>query len=191
MKKVRRKEEIKEEPREESPPPSMEPAQVVPLPNWEDMFPHKWEVLRQVSMSKKKEDYPPNPYRYNLQKSAPKPPLGPSPLKPKRIPDEIKEKIHELEQVSKECVSTVGKGIDAYWMMSKDLENKVDDVESRVELLVKLVVEMADEKNKLLIKVEGLQNDVDELTAHFANLSYACNWKQVKKGDVFSLPKKD
>ena len=76
LKKVGRKEEIKEEPREESPPPSMEPAQVVPLPNWEDMFPHKWEVLRKVSMSKKKEDYPPNPYRYNLQKSAPKPPFG-------------------------------------------------------------------------------------------------------------------
>ena len=43
--------------------PSTEPAQVVPLPNWEDMFPKDWEMLRHINMNKK-ENYPPNPYRY-------------------------------------------------------------------------------------------------------------------------------
>jgi len=107
------------------------------------------------------------------------------------VSDEIKENINELEQVSKACVSTVGEGIDAYWMMSKDLEKKVDDVDGRVEILVKLVLEMADEKKKLLNIVEGLQNDVIDLTTHFGNVAYACNWKQVKKGDVFSPPKEE
>ena len=181
----------KKDSKEGSSSPSTEPAQVVPLPNWEDMFPKDWEMLRHINMNKKKENYPPYPYRYNIERPAPKPPLAPSPLKPKKVPDEIKEKINELEQVSKEGVSTIGEGVDAYWMMSKDLEKKVDDVDDRVEILIKLVLEMADEKKKLLNIVEGLQNDVIDLTIHFGNIAYACNWKQVKKGDVFSLPKKD
>ena len=165
---------------------------MVPLPNWEDMFPKDWEMLRHISMNKKKEYYPSNPYRYNLQISVPITSLGPSPLKPKKeVPDEIKEKINELEQVSKACVSTVGEGIDAYWMMSKDLEKKVDDIDGRVKILVKLVLEMADDKKKLLNIVEGLQNDMIDLTTRFANIVYACNWKQGKKGDVFSPPKEE
>jgi hypothetical protein len=155
------------------------------------MFPKDWEMLRHISMNKKKENYPPNPYRYNLQRSAPKPPLASSPLKPKKVPDEIKEKINELEQTSKACVNTVGEGIDAYWMMSKDLEKKVDDIDGRVEILVKVVLEMADEKKKLLNKVEGLPNDVIDLATRFANIAYACNLKQVKKGDVFSPSKEE
>ena len=38
----------------------------------------------------------------------------------------IKEKIVEVEKVSKSCVNTIGEGIDAYWIMRKELENKVD-----------------------------------------------------------------
>ena len=87
---------------------------IVPLPDWEDMLPQGLEMLRHIS-TKDKKIHPPNPYKYNLKGSSPKPPLGPSPLKPKKgVPDEIEEKITELEQVSKACVSTVGEGIDAY-----------------------------------------------------------------------------
>lgn len=74
----------------------------------------------------KEGDYPPNPYIYNLQGSLSKFPLGPLPLKREKktpTPDEIKESIDELEAISKRCVHTIGEGIDAYWMMSKDLEN--------------------------------------------------------------------
>jgi hypothetical protein len=33
-------------------------------------------------------------------------------------PDEIKEKISNLEQISKACVETIGEGFNAYCMMS-------------------------------------------------------------------------
>ena len=59
--------------------------------------------------------------------------------------------INKLEQVSKACVSTVVEGIDDYQMMSKDLEKKVDDVDGSYETLVKIVVEMAEDKNNLLM----------------------------------------
>ena len=76
-------------------------------------------------------------------------------------------------------------------MMSKGLEKKVDDVDGRVEVLVKLVLEMADDKKKLLKIVEGLQNDVINLTTRFGNIAYACNWKQERKNDVMALPKEE
>ena len=43
------------------------------------------------------------------------------------IPEEINKKIKDLEQVSKARVHTIGEGIDAYWLMSKDLDSRVDD----------------------------------------------------------------
>ena len=72
-------------------------------------------MMRHVEQRKNQDEYPPNPYRYKIRGSSPKPPLGPSPLKPKKVqPDEIKEKINKLEQVSKACVETIGEGIDSY-----------------------------------------------------------------------------
>ena len=51
-----------------------------------------------------------NPYRYNLRNMSPRPPLGPSPLKPKEErPDGIQEKIIELEKVSRSEERRVGK----------------------------------------------------------------------------------
>jgi hypothetical protein len=170
---------------------SSEPVQVVPLPSWEDMFPQGLEMMRHIEQ-KKKNDYPSNPYRYNLRGSSPKPPLGLSPLKPKKVqPDEIEEKIIKLEQVSKACVETIGEGVDAYWMMSKDLEKRVDDIDSRVEFLVKIVLEMADDKKKLLRVVEEQQADIAELSARFACIAHACNLKNEKKEDVFFTPEKN
>ena len=123
-------------------------------------------MLRHISI-KKKEDYPKNPYRYNLKGSSLKPPMAP--FLPKKVqPDEIKEKITKLEEISKACVSTVGEGIDAYWMMSKDLENKVNDVDSRMETLTKIVIEMAEEKKKILEILQEQHATIIDLSSRFA-----------------------
>jgi hypothetical protein len=79
---------------------------------------------------------------YNLRGSIPKNHLGAFPLKPKVHRNEIEEKVTKHEQVSKACVETFGEGVDAYWMMSKDLKKNVDDINGSVELLVNLVLEM-------------------------------------------------
>ena len=106
-------------------------------------------MMRQAEWGRNKDEYIPNPYRYNIG-SYYKPPLGPSPLKPKKVwKDEIHDKICELEKDSKACVETFGEGIDSYWMMSKDLEKKVDDIDGRVGFFIKTVFELTDE-NKFL-----------------------------------------
>ena len=65
---------------------------IIPFPNLEEVVPAGWEDLRKMS------------------------------LKDEPRPEEIKEKIKDLEKVSKACVNTIGEGIDAYWLMSKYLE---------------------------------------------------------------------
>jgi hypothetical protein len=131
----------KEETHEDSSSSNPDHVEMLPLPSWEDMFPHGLEMMRYVEQ-RKKGACPCNPYMYNLRGSIPKTPIGAFPLKPMVHPNEIGEKITKLEQVSKACVETVGEGVDAYWMMSKDLEKNVDDINGRVELLVNLVLEM-------------------------------------------------
>jgi hypothetical protein len=98
---------------------------------------------------------------------------------------------NQLEQVSKACVETVGEGVDAYWMMSIDLEKKVDDINGRVEFLTKIVLEMADDKKKLLKVVEAQQADIVELYARFTCVAIACNLKNDEKEDVFFTPEKN
>ena len=73
---------------------------VVPLPYWGDGLPREMEMLRHVSPHNRK-GVSLNPYRYNLKDMSPRPPLSPSPLKPKEESSYgIKEKISELEKVS-------------------------------------------------------------------------------------------
>ena len=48
----------------------------------------------------------------------------------------MKEKIRELEKVSKVRVSMIRDGIDSHWMMSKDLEAWVDDLLHKVGLMI-------------------------------------------------------
>ena len=71
------------------------------FPNWEDIFLQEMEMLRYISThEKKKENYCPNPYIYNFKGSFPKPPLGPSPLKSKKVqPNEIKEHINKFKKI--------------------------------------------------------------------------------------------
>ena len=83
------------EPKEAS---SSSSSEINPLPNWEDMFPQRMEMMRQAERGRNKDEYLPNPYRYNIG-SYYKPPLGPSPLKPKKVrQDEIHDKIYQLEK---------------------------------------------------------------------------------------------
>jgi hypothetical protein len=90
----------------------------------------------------------------------------------------IEEKITSLEKVSKACVETVSEGVDSYWLMSKDLEKKVDDVNNRVETQAKVVLEMADDR-KLLVKIiKDQHDDITELTTCFACIAHSCHLKQ-------------
>ena len=125
-------------------------TKVIPLPYWGDGLPREMQRLRHVSPHDKR-GVSLNPYRYNLRNMSPRPPLGPSPLKPKEeCPDGIKEKINELEKVSQACVSTVREGFDAYWMMSKDLGKQVSHISDRFVSLLRTVYEIADENKKIL-----------------------------------------
>ena len=71
----------------------------------------------------------------------------------------------------KACVDTIGEGIDSYWMMSKDLEKKVNDIDGRVDFLIKTVFELSDEKKLLQKKFLKLQFDMAELSNRFARIA--------------------
>ena len=133
------------------------------------------------------------PTGYNLHGSSLKSPLGPSPLNPKRVQqDEIGERIAKLKQVSKTCVETIGEGVDAYWMMGKDLEKKVDDIDGRVEILAKIVIEMAEDKKLLLKIIKDQQANIVELSARFACIAHACSLKREEEDDdAFFTPRKE
>ena len=64
-------------------------------------------------------------------------------------PDEIKEKINELEKVSKPCANTIDPEIDFYWMMSKDLEAKVNSLYSKMDTLFDFTTKLFAETNLL------------------------------------------
>ena len=101
---------------------------------------------------------------------------APSPLG-NESSDEVKEKINELEKISKACVETMGEGVDAYWLMSKDLDHKVNDIDSRMTTLTNIVIEMAAEKKEILNIVQEQQATLIELSARFACIAHACTWK--------------
>ena len=100
------------------------------------------------------------------------------------LPDEVKEKITELEEISKACVNTVGEGVDAYWMMSKDLENKINDIDGRMETLTKIVIEMAAEKKEILDIVQKQQATIIELSSRFVCIAHACTWKGKEDDEI-------
>lgn len=60
-------------------------------------------------------------------------------------PGEIKEKINKPEKVSKACVHNIEEGIDVCWMMSKDLEKKVDELYGRIEYLADATTKLSAE----------------------------------------------
>jgi hypothetical protein len=63
------------------------------------------------------DEYPPNPYQLNIRGSISLFPMGPPQAewgKEPPTPEEMKEKIKELEKVSKACVSVIVDGIDSY-----------------------------------------------------------------------------
>jgi hypothetical protein len=58
-------------------------------------------------------------------------------------------------------------------MMSKDLENKIDDIDSRMNTLTKIVIEMVAEK-EILNLVQKQEAAIIELSSHFACIADAC-----------------
>jgi hypothetical protein len=47
-----------------------------------------------------------------------------------------KGKFKDLQKVSKACVDTIGEGIDAYRMMSTDLEARVNGLFHKIDLMI-------------------------------------------------------
>jgi len=70
----------------------------------------------------------------------------------------MKEKIRELEKVSKACVNVIGDGIDYYWLMSKDLEARVDGLFHKIGLMI-------DTLNNNTAQLEFLTQVVDDQQA--------------------------
>ena len=60
--------------------------------------------------------------------------------------------------------------------MSKDLDHKVNDIDSRMTTLTNIVIEMAAEKKEILNIVQQ-QATIIELSACFACIAHACTWK--------------
>jgi predicted transcriptional regulator len=119
-----------------------------------------------------------NPYRYNLHRSSLQFSSKQTPIKEREQHEEIEERIISLEKVSKVCVETMSEGVDSYWLMSKDLEKRVEDINQRVETLTKVVLEMADDR-KLLVKViKNQHDDITKLATRFACIAQACNLKR-------------
>ena len=132
----------------------------------------RWKLARRRRFQRSKEEkpgeeggdestpdeYPPNPYQFNIHGSIPLFPLRPPQNewgKEPPSPEEIKEKIKDLEQVSKACVNTIGEGIDAYWMISKDQEARVDGLFHKIDLMI-------DTLNQNTAQLEFLSRVVDE-----------------------------
>jgi hypothetical protein len=82
-----------------------------------------------------------------------------------------------LEQISKACVETIGEGVDAYCMMSKDLNKKVDDIDGRLDYLVQVIKEQ--------------QADIEELSTRFACIANSCRSKNEKEEDIYCMPRKN
>jgi hypothetical protein len=87
---------------------------------------------------------------------------------------------------------TIGKLVDTYWLMAKDLEKKNDEIDGRVEILAKIVSEIVEDK-KLLLKITKEQRaDIVELSTRCACISHACSFKRHEEYDeVFFTPKKE
>lgn len=126
---------------------------------------------------KKKESFPSNPYRYNLHGSSLQIPSSLPSLNKKVQHEGIEEKIASLEKVSKACVETMNEGVDSYWLMSKDLDKKVNDINNRVETLAKVILDMVDDTKFLVKVIKNQHDDITELATRFACIAHTCNLK--------------
>lgn len=95
-------------------------------------------------------------------------------------PDEIKEKINELEKVSKPCANTIGQRIDSYWMMNKDLESKVNSLYSKMDTLFDFTSKLFAETS-LLTKLATEQQREISMMCHFKCIGFACNVKKAEQ----------
>ena len=163
-------------------------ACIIPFPNLDDVMPSGWEILRNLSLKEeprpeKKDldekveikqeeqakegdddttpnEYPPNPYEFNIHGYIPLFPLGPPQVewgKEPRTPEEMKEKIRELERVSKACVNVIEGGIDSYQSMCKDQESRVDGHLHKVRLMIDALTNNTTQLEFLTQVVDGQQ----------------------------------
>ena len=77
----------------------------------------------------------------------------------------LKKRSMNLKKISKARVETMGEGVDAYWLMSKDLDHKVNYIDGRMTTLTNIVIEMAAEKEEILNILQEQQATLIELSA--------------------------
>jgi hypothetical protein len=107
---------------------SLKPIKVTPLPNSEDMFPQPWDVwgtlilkIRRVILETHidmiSNDLLQNIFRHHLH---------PNIRRCNQM--RVRKRSPNSRIFLMLLLILFGEGLDAYWMMSKDLENKVDDI---------------------------------------------------------------
>jgi hypothetical protein len=82
----------------------------------------------------------------------------------------------------------MSEGVESYWLMSKDLEKRVEDINWRVKTLSKVVLEMASDIKLLVKLIKNQHDDITELVTRFACIAHACNlkWEDTISGASFA-----
>ena len=78
-------------------------------------------------------------------------------------------------------------------MLGKYRERKVDDIDGRVQLLTKIIMEMADERKNLSKITTELHAGIMDMSTRFTCIAHACSLKaDEEEGDYdFFTPKKE
>ena len=71
-------------------------------------------------------------------------------------------------------MNTIGEGIDAYWLMSKDLEARVDGLFHKIGLMVDTLNQNTAQLEFLTRVSDEQQTVIEEIMARFKNISTAC-----------------
>lgn len=71
-------------------------------------------------------------------------------------------------------MNTIGEGIDSYWLMSKDLEARVDGIFHKIGLMVDTLNQNTAQLEFLTRVLDEQQTMIKEIKGRFKNISIAC-----------------
>jgi hypothetical protein len=71
-------------------------------------------------------------------------------------------------------VNTIEEGIDSYWLMSKDLEARIDGLFHKIGLIVKILNQNTTQLEFFTRIVDEQQTVIEEIKGRFKNISAAC-----------------
>ena len=121
--------------------------------------------------------YPPYPYQFNVCRSILLYPLGPTQSewgKEPPTPEDMKEKIRELEKVSKPCVNVITDGIHSCSLMSKYLEARVDGLLHNIGLMIDNLNNNTSQLEFLTQVVDDRHVVIEEMRKHFRSIFASC-----------------